>query len=94
MHRTQIIRCPNCGSLADRQFSNDEQSAHSQRLSGKIIRTECRVCDYLMVMRSLDGSVVEAYAPGISPARSQLFVFNSSLNVSTKECKDIPEPVV
>ena len=69
MQRTQIIRCPNCGSLANRQFLNDEQSDHTQHLGGEIIRTECPVCDYLMVMRSLDGSVIEAYAPGISPAR-------------------------
>ncbi len=89
MQRTQIIRCPNCGSLATRQFLNDERSIHVQHLGGKIIRTECPVCDYLMIMRSLDGSVLEAYTPGIFPTRNQRFVFNSSLDVSPKECREL-----
>ncbi|MEM7554645.1 MAG: hypothetical protein AAF378_11175 [Cyanobacteria bacterium P01_A01_bin.84] len=73
MQRTQVIRCPNCGSSATRHFVNDEQSAHTQHFGGEIIRTECPICDYLMIMRSLDGSIVEAYAPGIS------FCWNESL---------------
>ena len=93
MQRMQIVRCPNCGSLATRQYLNDEQSNHTQHLvGGEIIRTECPVCDYLMVMRSLDGSVVEAYAPGMFAARSQKLVSNPSLAISTKKCKDVPEP--
>ncbi|BAZ82054.1 hypothetical protein [Sphaerospermopsis kisseleviana] len=65
MQRAQIVRCPNCGSEAQRQFATDEHLTHTHCLANQIIRTECLVCDYLMVMRSLDGSVIEAYAPGI-----------------------------
>ena len=78
MQRTQVIRCPNCGGVATRQFLSDEQLAHSQS-DGEIVRTECPVCDYLMVMRSLDGTVVEAYAPGISAELSQKVVVNFSV---------------
>ncbi len=49
----QAIRCPNCGSPAERYFHN------------KIVQTQCENCDYLMITCSETGNVVEAYAPGI-----------------------------
>ena len=58
MQIIQQIRCPNCGSEAERH----------QLLSSHLIRTQCPTCDYLMVMCSRTGRVVEAYAPGINPA--------------------------
>lgn len=58
MEMVQGIRCPNCGSEAERQHI----------LSSQVTRTECPVCDYLMVMCSRTGRVIEAYAPGIYPA--------------------------
>ncbi|MEM7579626.1 MAG: hypothetical protein AAF316_07180 [Cyanobacteria bacterium P01_A01_bin.80] len=76
MQRTQIIRCPNCGSVATRHFSNDQQG------TGEIIHTECPVCDYLMVMHSLDGTVVEAYAPGISTGWNQKLIVNSPVETT------------
>jgi len=66
---------------------NDEQSANNQHRDREIIRTECSACDYLMVMRSLDGSVIEAYAPGISTGLSQKLIVNSS--VENAEVTDI-----
>lgn len=52
---TQNVRCPNCGSEAERYYI----------LSSKLTRTQCLSCDYLMVMCSRTGKVIEAYAPGI-----------------------------
>ena len=57
MQVTQGIRCPNCGSHAERNYL----------VSNRQTRTECPVCDYLMITCSLTGKVVEAYAPGIYP---------------------------
>ena len=54
MQITQTIRCPNCGSHAERHHLVDPQQT----------RTECPACDYLMITCSRTGSVVEAYAPG------------------------------
>ena len=51
----QMIRCPNCGSHAERYFIE----------SSKLTRTQCSACDYLMIACSETGKVVEAYAPGI-----------------------------
>ena len=51
----QNIRCPNCGSEAERYYL----------LNSQLTRTQCPTCDYLMVMCSRTGKVVEAYAPGI-----------------------------
>ncbi|AFZ18170.1 hypothetical protein [Allocoleopsis franciscana] len=55
MKITQKVRCPNCGSHAERLFF---QTTH-------ITQTQCPACDYLMINCSRTGRVVEAYAPGI-----------------------------
>ncbi|MBD2020995.1 replication restart DNA helicase PriA, partial [Leptolyngbya sp. FACHB-36] len=49
------IRCPNCGSPAER---------HQLELE-HLTRTQCATCDYLMITCSQTGRVIEAYAPGI-----------------------------
>lgn len=58
MRMVQITRCPNCGSEAERHHL----------LSSQLTRTQCLTCDYLMVMCSRTGKVIEAYAPGIYPS--------------------------
>jgi len=57
--QVQLIRCPNCGNHAERQYI----------LSSNLTRTDCNKCDYLMVTDTTSGQVVEAYAPGIYPHR-------------------------
>lgn len=57
----QSVRCPNCGSHAERHYI----------LESKITRTQCPSCDYLMVTCTESGRVIEAYAPGI-PAYSSV----------------------
>jgi Zn ribbon nucleic-acid-binding protein len=57
--QVQVIRCPNCGSHAERHYI----------LSSNLTKTECNKCDYLMVADTTSGRVVEAYAPGIYPHR-------------------------
>ena len=60
----QTIRCPNCGSEAERRYFTSNQEVYRTCPSNQVIQTECAVCDYLMVMCSLNGSVIEAQAPG------------------------------
>jgi uncharacterized Zn finger protein len=55
MQITQAIRCPNCGSHAERHHL----------LSRQLTRTQCSTCDYLMVTCSRTLRVIEAYAPGL-----------------------------
>lgn len=57
MNSTMIstIYCPNCGSLAERHHL----------ASSHLTRTQCEVCDYLMVTCDRTGRVIEAYAPGV-----------------------------
>ncbi|MUH00131.1 replication restart DNA helicase PriA [Scytonema sp. UIC 10036] len=49
------MRCPNCGSEGERHYI-----FHSQQT-----RTQCPICDYLLVSCMRTGKVIEAYAPGI-----------------------------
>ncbi len=55
MQLKQTIRCPNCGSHAERYYIE----------SSNLTRTQCSTCDYLMIACSVTGKVIEAYAPGI-----------------------------
>ncbi len=55
MDAIERVRCPNCGSHAERHHL----------FSSRLVRTQCAACDYLMVMSSNTGKVLEAYAPGI-----------------------------
>jgi ribosomal protein S27AE len=55
----QQVRCPNCGSFAERHHL----------LEGGLTRTQCGDCDYLLVMCSQTNRVIESYAPGISGER-------------------------
>jgi len=55
----QTVRCPNCGSHAERHYL----------LNSQLTRTQCDNCDYLMITCTRTGRVIEAYAPGIYPSR-------------------------
>jgi ribosomal protein S27AE len=50
----QQVRCPNCGSYAERHHLDDMD----------LQRTQCGSCDYLMITCAATGKVIEAYAPG------------------------------
>ncbi|BAY83534.1 hypothetical protein NIES267_30230 [Calothrix parasitica NIES-267] len=66
MQEKQMVRCPNCGKLARRERFNKLLSDYLNSSEKAVIKTECKSCDYLMIMGSYDGKVLEAYAPGIS----------------------------
>jgi endogenous inhibitor of DNA gyrase (YacG/DUF329 family) len=55
MNTILAVCCPNCGSRAERHYLGAEH----------LTRTQCPTCDYLMVMCSQTGRVIEAYAPGL-----------------------------
>ena len=64
MDTSMEIRCPNCGSLAQRLFSNRLTiGCKCPRL--QVTQTECPTCDYFITTCSQNGAVLEAYAPGI-----------------------------
>jgi len=56
----QTVHCPTCGSLAERRLLKKQQTSNQEHC----IQTACPSCDYLMVVGSLTGRVLEAYAPG------------------------------
>ncbi|HLP88741.1 MAG TPA: replication restart DNA helicase PriA [Nostocaceae cyanobacterium] len=59
MQTLHKIYCPNCGSSAERRYISHSQTTH----------TQCPSCDYLMIICTRTGRVVEAYAPGIAARR-------------------------
>ncbi len=66
MPEKQMVRCPNCGKLAIRERFNKLLPGYLNSSEKAVTKTECKSCDYLMIMGSYDGKVLEAYAPGIS----------------------------
>jgi predicted RNA-binding Zn-ribbon protein involved in translation (DUF1610 family) len=56
----EAIRCPNCGSIAERH--------HLSYLAQ--VKTQCDACDYLLVMCTRSSHVIESYAPGLPSPRS------------------------
>jgi hypothetical protein len=57
----ESIRCPNCGSIAERH--------HLPYLAQ--VKTQCDKCDYLLSICTRSGHVLEAYAPGLSEPRAK-----------------------
>ncbi|MBR8832350.1 MAG: hypothetical protein N5P05_002295 [Chroococcopsis gigantea SAG 12.99] len=55
MIKKQQVRCPNCGSMAERLYF----------AGSGVMQTECPSCDYLLVSCTQTGKVFESYAPGI-----------------------------
>ena len=70
MQTVQIVRCPNCGSFAERRLLSDHQVPAGEQ----VIQTACPSCDYLMVMSLPTGRVIEAYAPGRSSDGSSVSI--------------------
>lgn len=62
MQTIEVVRCPNCGSPAERCYSSSCQH----------ICTQCPECDYLLTLCAETGRVIEAYAPGIPFGLTQL----------------------
>lgn len=70
MATTQIVHCPNCGCLAQRDLIAQSEVpasvAHKCSADPFIIRTTCHQCDYLMTQCPRSSTVLEAHAPGVS----------------------------
>ncbi|MDJ0648368.1 MAG: hypothetical protein QNJ60_06630 [Xenococcaceae cyanobacterium MO_188.B19] len=60
MNIVQKISCPNCGNKAVRRYFTSNEAVYKNCPNKQVIYTECPICDYLMVMCSLSGSVLEA----------------------------------
>ena len=65
MQTTQVVRCPNCGSFAERHHFTSAQPTYQKCPDQQVSQTECQACDYLLVMCSINGQVIEGHSPGI-----------------------------
>ena len=76
----ESIRCPNCGAIAERH--------HLSYLAQ--VKTQCEECDYLLVMCTRSGHVLESYAPGLpSEPRSKPIAIRFTPIQSNNSRKDI-----
>ncbi len=66
------ILCPNCGSVANRRHFTSNEAIYHPCQGDRIIQTECPVCDYFLLMCSLNGRVIEAHSSSTSPQTRQL----------------------
>ncbi len=85
----QTVRCPNCGSFAERLYSNSPNQ----------VQTQCSTCDYSITIR--DGNrIIEAYYPGVTSeqlchkqVQSRRFLEKAS-NVSRMRSLNVPSVAV
>ena len=75
----RTIPCPNCGGTANRRYFTSHEAIYNSCQGNYIIQTECPVCDYLLVMCSLNGSVIEAYPSSTSAKMRNIHHLTSSL---------------
>ncbi len=73
MIKKQQVRCPNCGSLAERLYF----------AGNGIVQTACPSCDYLLVSCTQTGRVFESYAPGIGISSKIDFIHQSEVVVKS-----------
>lgn len=66
MDRTYPLPCPNCGGTAIRSYFTSQATRYSNCPKNQVIQTECPSCDYLMIMCSLSGNVIEAHSSSTS----------------------------
>lgn len=65
MQTSQVIRCPDCGSLAQRHYLMIDRQVGTTTAQHRLIQTECASCDYFIVTCADSGNVIEACAAGI-----------------------------
>ena len=73
-----LCPCPNCGGNGVRTYFTSRDETYQRCVSNQVIQTECRDCDYLMVMCARNGIVIEAYAPGTETPMDNLQLPQSS----------------
>lgn len=78
MAQTYSVRCPNCGSLAIRSYFIEQEIEYNDCPENQMTQTECPSCDYLMIMCSINGKLIETY--------------DSSTSSLTKEHKIVKTP--
>ncbi len=83
MKTIEIVRCPNCGSCAERHHLSSDQ----------LIRTQCPTCDYLMITCASTGKVIEAYAPGIYPSAVKLLKSKADSALDSKRFQSLSSAV-
>ncbi|MEL4898326.1 hypothetical protein [Crocosphaera sp. Alani8] len=66
MNMTQLVRCPNCGNYAQRHYFRSEEIMGEVCGNRQVIQTECSSCDYLMVIFSDNGQVIETSSLGMA----------------------------
>ena len=66
MNRTFGVPCPNCGDAATRTHFTSQEAKYSNCPQNQVIQVECPHCDYLMVMCTFSGNVIEAHASSTS----------------------------
>lgn len=88
------IRCPNCGSLAQRLLS-DCLPTGRKCPARQVTQTECPVCDYFMVMCGQNGRVLEAYAPGRQGLSFTTALLPNAVNLDRQpQQKRSPDPTL
>lgn len=74
----RMVRCPDCGSIAQRTFQlgayPNETKLPPSKKYGVMARTECPTCDYLLEICMTTGQVMDSHVPSVVQVRSSYSV--------------------
>ena len=66
---TQMVRCPDCGQMAQKHFQVGVQNPDVMSTTGDIsqvtARTECASCDYCLEICMTTGQVLSSHIPSV-----------------------------
>lgn len=81
MNHTYTVRCSDCGSLAIRSHLINVLGANNHSSKSHAIKTECPSCDYLLIICSASGNVIDAHSSTASIIARKQSIRNSDLAI-------------
>ena len=95
---TQMVRCPDCGHMAQRHFQVGVQGSDvvssNRDISQVTARTECAACDYCLEICMTTGQVLASHVPAVAQlAVSSRHSAKSNPSVSRPNASVQPMPL-
>jgi len=93
MNHTYNVRCPDCGGLALRSHLINTVKCVNSCPENQTIKTECPSCDYLLIICSANGNVIDAHSSSTSVIARKQNIKNSPPAISIRKKTVTPWPV-
>lgn len=94
---TQMVRCPDCGHMAQKHFQVGAQTPDVMSTTGDIsqvtVRTECASCDYFLEICMTTGQVLSSHVPAVAQlpvSSTRSSTISSSVSLQNASVQPMP----